>query len=389
MADLLETLELAPFRQRFPWLGPDLQTLRDSLRPFPSPPETGGIHFALPDGGRLFARLDVPALGPPRGLVVVVHGLGGSSDDGGQRRLGRALQAMDLAVLRLNLRGAGPGRPLAAGTYAAGCSADLLPVLEACRQLATELAGDGPPLPLAGVGISLGGTVLLNALLDCGRDRRPPPLDAMVGVSSPLDLAHCADHFERPRNRLYQSWMVRRLIQQTLNDPLPLSIVERTGLTGSARPRTIREFDALITAPRWGFADVATYYASCSPLSRLRQLLDALPVSGDRPGPLLLVHAMDDPWVPVAATRALAEASSSRRLDTAASCWPDVVLTPSGGHCGFHAAGDHAVQGRWSDRLVGRWLRWSLKGSHCRRAEDLAGIREPPGGEQEPQEPGS
>ncbi len=390
MGDLLETLELEPFRQRFPWLGPDLQTLRDSLRPIQGPPETEAIHFGLPGGGRLLARLDVPAPGPPWGLVVVVHGLGGSSDDGGQRRLGRALHAVGLAVLRLNLRGAGPGRPLAPGTYAAGCSADLLPVLEACRPLSEELAGNGPSLPLAGVGISLGGTVLLNALLDCG-DVRPPLLDALVGISSPLDLAHCADHFERPRNRLYQDWMVRRLIQQTLDDPLPLSPRERTGLTGSARPRTIRDFDTLITAPRWGFADVAAYYAACSPLSRIRLPLAAIPDVGNGPIPLLLVHAMDDPWVPVKATRALGEESFARGPGPGDRFCPDVVITPSGGHCGFHAPGDDALQGRWSDRLVARWLRWVLERSQHGSAEtpDGSGMSEPPGGEQEPQEPGS
>lgn len=362
MGDLLETLEVEPFRQRFPWLGPDLQTLRDTLRRVRFPLETGPVlSFALADGGQLCARLDVPAPGPPRGLIIVVHGLGGNSDDGSQRRLGQALNAVGFAVLRLNLRGAGPGRPLARGTYAAGCSADLLPVLGACRRLSKELAGGGPPLPLAGVGISLGGTVLLNALLDHGGNG-PPPLDAVVGLSSPLDLARCAAHFERPRNRLYQSWMVRRLIQQTLADPLPLSLGEREGLTGPAPPRTVREFDTLITAPRWGFATVADYYTACSPLSRLRQIPRTLSIAGDGPPPLLLVHAMDDPWVPVEATLTLAKATARRAPGAGPRPWPEVVISPSGGHGGFHAPGDRRLQGRWSDRLIARWLRRALGG---------------------------
>ncbi len=364
MVDLLKSLDLEPFRPCFPWLGPDLQTLRDTFQPLRCPPETGRLHpFPLADGGRLLARLDAPAPGPHRGLVVVVHGLGGSSDDGAQRRLGRALNAAGFSVLRLNLRGAGPGRPQARGTYAAGCSEDLLPVLGACRRLLEPLSGKGPPLPLAGVGISLGGTVLLNALLD-GDGGRPPPLDAVVGISSPLDLSHCAAHFERPRNRLYQGWMMRRLIQQTLDDPHPLSPDERMGLTGPARPRTIRDFDALITAPRWGFADVAAYYAACSPLSRLRQIRRRLPLSGEGPPPLLLVHAMDDPWVPVEPTLALAEECGFG--NPGPRPWPDVVITGAGGHCGFHAAGDGPLQGRWRDRLMARWLLRALGGAQGR-----------------------
>ena len=364
MSDLLETLKLGPFRQRFPWLGADLQTLRDTLRPPRPLPETGQLNeFALPDGDRLLARLDAPAPGPPHGLVVVVHGLGGGSDDCGQRRLGWALCGEGFAVLRLNLRGAGPGRPLARGTYAAGCSADLLPVLRACRRLAAELAGDGPPLPLGAAGVSLGGTVLLNALLDSD-SCRPPLLDALVSLSSPLDLAQCADHFDRSRNRLYQSWMVRRLIEQTLNDPQPLSGSERQQLTGPARPCSIRDFDALITAPRWGFTDAAAYYEACSPLFRLRHLLRETPAGGEFPTSLLLVHAKDDPWVPVDATLTLAEERSARLARARfgeVGPWPEVVITDAGGHCGFHAPGD-SPRGRWSDRLAALWLRRVLEG---------------------------
>lgn len=357
VSELLDTLKLAPFRQRFPWLGPDLQTLRDTLRASGSRSEEGLTkEFVLPDGDRLLARLDPPLVAPPGGLVVVVHGLGGGSDDAGQRRLGQALSAVGFAVVRLNLRGAGPGRPLAHGTYAASCSGDLLPVLRECRHLAAELAEGGSPLPLGAVGISLGGTALLNALLDHGC-ADAPLLDGVMCISSPLDLARCADAFSRPRNRLYARWMVRRLIAQTLADPRPLSAREREGLTGSARPRTIRAFDALITAPRLGFADVDAYYAACSPFPRLRQI--PREGMGETPPPVMLLHAMDDPWVPVGPALALAavgRGSMVREGGLEAGGWPEVVITPSGGHSGFHAPGDRST-GRWSDRLAALWLR--------------------------------
>lgn len=364
MSHFLETLELATFRQRFPWLGPDLQTLRDTLRVERSLPDMAqSLEFALPDGDRLLARLDSPSSALPRALVVVLHGLGGGSDDLGQRRLARTLVGVGCAVLRLNLRGAGPGRPLARGTYAANCTADLFPVLRACRRLASELAPPGRGLPLAAVGLSLGGTVLLNALL-AGADSSHPLLDALVCISSPLDLARCADGFDRPRNRLYQRWMVRRLIAQTLADPQPLSASEREGLTGAARPRTIRAFDALITAPRLGFANAAAYYAACSPLAALRQILQNPTEDRQLQPPLLLLHAKDDPWVPVEATLALAAEVSARpaaAADVVSRSWPQIVITPSGGHCGFHAPGD-SPQGRWSDRLTALWLKRVLFG---------------------------
>jgi predicted alpha/beta-fold hydrolase len=292
------------------------------------------------------------------------QGLGGARDAGGQRRLARALAAEEFAVIRLNLRGAGPGRHLARGSYAAACTADLLPVLRECRRLAAEWASPGHALPLGAAGISLGGTVLLNALLDSGADC-PPAVDALVTISSPLELAGCSDQFNRPRNRLYQHWMVRRLIQQTLLDPHPLSAGEREGLTGPGRPRTIREFDALITAPRWGFADVDAYYQACSPMTRLRQLLHSTPPTGAWRSPrLLLLHAKDDPWVPAEAIVTLKEEAWAGRSDNSeANSRPcaEVVITAHGGHCGFHAPEDTSG-GRWSDRLAARWLRRTLVG---------------------------
>jgi predicted alpha/beta-fold hydrolase len=351
VSHLLETLGLPPFQQRFPWLGPDLQTLRNTLRASNKTPlETGQtLEFALPGGDRLLARLDPPGLAPPKGLVVVVHGLGGNSDDEGQRRLGRALRHSNLAALRLNLRGAGPGRVVAKGTYAASCTADLLPALRECRTLAAQLTPGGGALPLAAVGLSLGGTVLLNALLATD-PQAPPLLDALVCVSSPLDLSSCADRFERPRNWIYQSWLVRRLIKQTLADPYGLLERERQGLRGPSRPFTIRGFDALITAPRWGFPGVMAYYDACSPLRRLQQVLHRLP-------PLLLVHAKDDPWVPVDAALSLAETIRvmERKGGVSAGLLPEVAITARGGHNGFHAPGD-SPDGCWSDRLAARWL---------------------------------
>lgn len=359
-----DLLGLPPFRERFPWLGADLQTLRNTIRAPRLPQESARtLRFLLPDGDCLLGRLDLPSPDPvrgrerPRGLVVVLHGLGGGSDDLGQRRLSLALLSQGFVVLRLNLRGAGPGRSLARGTYAASCSVDLLPVLGECRGLAAELAPGGTILPLGAVGLSLGGTVLLNALLDGleeGLD--PSPLDALVCISSPLDLPHCAAHMERPRNFLYQRWLVQRLIAQTLADPHGLAAQESLVLQGAERPRTIRAFDALITAPRWGFPGVAAYYQVCSPLPRLRESLL-------RSHRSLLVHAEDDPWVPVASTSFLAQEVVAARKDgrKVEGRLPEVWISAGGGHNGFHGRGDTAT-GCWSDRLASVWLARVLPG---------------------------
>ncbi len=345
MSQFPDHLGLSPFRQRSPWIGGDLQTLRDTLRPLRLPPDRAErLTIPLGDGGQLLGLLDRPADTAPAALVLVLHGLGGSSDGPGPRRLALALLAEGFAVLRLNLRGAGPGRPLARGTYCACSSEDLRPAVALARQLA-----DGRPL--YGAGISLGGTVLLNGSL------AGLALDGLVCVSSPLELHACAAQFERRRNRVYQRWLMQRLREQTLADPGGLLEAERRALAGPARARTIRAFDAAITAPRWGFDSVAAYYSTASPLTAL--------AAGTPLPPTLLLHAADDPWVPVGPLRQLAAALSDQAGaggdPTAPTAAPRIVITPRGGHNGFHAPGDGPAA-CWADRLAVAWLRRLSRG---------------------------
>jgi len=359
---LLQQLGVSSYHQRWPWLGGDLQTLRDTLRPVRLPPDQGQpLQIPVPalasgaaPAGQLLALLDRPLTeappAPPRALVLLLHGLGGSSRREGLRRLGLALQAEGFAVLRLNLRGADPGRHLAAGTYAARCDSDLLPVLARARQLAAELAAEaGLPqaLPLLGAGISLGGTMLLNAAL-----ASPGVLDGLFCASSPLDLAACSASIERPRNRIYQRWLLQRLVRQTLADPFGVSPEEAQALRHNP-PRTIRDFDAAITAPRWGFASVNAYYRGASPLPRLLENRKALP-------PTLLLQALDDPWVPADDARRL-QASLAAPGHGGDADPLTVVLTACGGHNGFHAPGDSLQGGCWSDRLALAWFNARLR----------------------------
>lgn len=339
-------LPSAPFQERWPWLGPDLQTLRDSLMPLALPVDRGEpLAIAVGQGASLLALQDQPLHGQPaRGLVLLLHGLGGSSQRQGVRRQALCLQAGGFAVWRLNGRGAGPGRPLAPGSYAASCNADLLPVLAQARR---QAAGR----PLLGVGLSLGGTMLLNALR-----QQPQALDGLVMISSPLDLQACSKQIEQPRNRLYQHWLLRQLVAETLADPFGVSPGERQALEKAGGPKTIRAFDAVITAPRWGYGSLDHYYAEASPLAFLLGL-GAMPSPSPLP-PTLILHAADDPWVPAAAAGQL-QLGQGAGADAQACL--QVCLTAKGGHNGFHGAGDGRLR-RWSDGLTVQWLNQLLVG---------------------------
>ena len=347
---LLEQLGIRAFHQRFPWWGGDLQTLRDTLRPVALPLDKGqpleievpALSSGAAGSGALLAFMDYPP--EPKALVVLLHGLGGSSRREGLRRLGLSLAQNGYAVMRLNMRGADPGRHLAGGTYAAQCNSDLLPVLNRARELCNSLGPAMTPLPLFGAGLSLGGTMLLNACysteaerLEAGLDPSICALDGLFCASSPLDLAACSASIERPRNRIYQRWLLQRLVRQTLADPFGVSDLENQELRGAQQPRTIRAFDSTVTAPRWGFEDVNAYYREASPLQHLIQSPQQLPST-------LLLQALDDPWVPACSAIDLQDAlPKSQPIQ--------LMFTRQGGHNGFHGRA-----GCWADDLAVSWF---------------------------------
>ena len=345
------------FQQRFPWIGGDLQTLRDTFVSEKLPLDSGEPYEipvpSLPtcDSGKghLLAFLDLPQdSSKTRGLVLLLHGLGGSSRRLGLRRMGLRFLQAGFGVLRLNLRGADPGRHLAGGTYAAQCNSDLMPVIKKARQLCEVLgensSGRKGPLPLFGAGISLGGTMLLNACLLNKQSFKSdkPLLDALICTSSPLDLEECSLSIERFRNSIYQRWLLKRLVRQTLADPFGVSDDEKEFLTSCNKenlPLTIRAFDSAITAPRWGYRDVNAYYLEASPLQSLCSALSEMP-------PMIFLQALDDPWVPAQGAKKLMETISFNQNSRV-----QVVLTKHGGHNGFHG-----VKGCWGDDLVQKWL---------------------------------
>jgi hypothetical protein len=174
--------------------------------------------------------------------------------------------------------------------------------------------------------------MLLNACLSV-----PRVLDGLFCASSPLDLADCSASIQRPRNRVYQRWLLKRLVRQTLADPFGVSAKELQDLSGDAAPRTIRAFDTAVTAPRWGFEDVEAYYREASPLLHLIAGQYKLP-------PTLLLQALDDPWVPASAALSLADALK-------ATSPIGLQFTQRGGHNGFHGRA-----GCWGDQLAAAWL---------------------------------
>jgi predicted alpha/beta-fold hydrolase len=317
-------LDLPPFVARAPWLGADLQTLRNMVRP-PRLAQGPGERLILPladgSGDCLAGLLQRPAGEPRAPLAVLVHGLSGSEASPYMQVSATALLACGHPVLRLNLRGAGPSRPLCRFQYHAGRSADLRDALEALDPALT----DGG---LVLLGYSLGGNMLLKFLAEYGPGL---PIRAAAAVSSPIDLAAAARRILAPRNRVYHWNLLRAMKVEALDNGAELSRGERRAVEAV---RTIIEFDDHFVAPRNGFADAADYYARNS----AEQFLPAIRV------PTLVVYALDDPWIPPDAYRRV-------EWSRAPHCHP--LLAAGGGHVGFHARDDRLP---WHDRALRAFL---------------------------------
>lgn len=305
-----------PFRPRFPWLGADLQTVRNTvlrraadLSPYPQ--QTLRIALADGTGDTLLGVYNVPQTPSTKPLVLLLHGLGGGAESFYVRNSAAAFLAAGFPTLRLYLRGAGPTRPLCRQHYHAGRSGDI----------ETALAALPPVLSAHGVvlmGFSLGGNMLLKFLGE--RGEATGPVIGGVAVSVPIDLAACCRAILKPRNTLYQRYILNRMKRDTLPAPdLPPRF-----RAAAESARNVYEFDDTFVGPINGWSGAAAYYAINSSTGYLTGIAQ----------PTVVIHAEDDPWIPIDCYRAVAwEKLPYLRL----------MLAKGGGHVGFH------------DRRLGLW----------------------------------
>lgn len=301
-----------------PWLTGNLQTVADRIRPrshdLAAVSSERRMLVAMQDGSgdSLAVRLHRPlsAARPDRPIVLVVHGLGGSIDSTYVRATALGLLRAGYSVARIDLRGVGDSSEHCRMLYHGGRTQDLRWVL---AELADQPEADG----VAAVGFSLGGNVTLKLL---GEPLDGLPVRAGVSVSAPLDLGAGVEHLRRRMAGLYQRFLVGRLKADTAASGLVLTEAERQDL---ARIRTLTQFDDLITAKHNGWRDAAEYYA----LNSSAQFLPNIEV------PTLVVHAIDDPVVPVAPYQAVDWEHLARHTPVRRA------VTRTGGHVGFHERG--------------------------------------------------
>jgi predicted alpha/beta-fold hydrolase len=253
--------------------------------------------------------------------VVIVHGLEGSSESQYVIGTGSKAWAAGMNVVRMNMRTCGGTDHLAHTLYHSGLSNDVAAVIR-------HLIEREKLQRIGAVGYSMGGNLVLKMAGDWGGDA-PAEMKAVAAVSPASDLAASADALHEPLNRLYEWRFLRNLMKRYRNK---ISLFPEIYKPAARSPRSLREFDDIITAPYSGFADADDYYDRAA----AARVVDKIAF------PALIIHAADDPFVRMTPeTRARLVAN------------PQVTLFESahGGHCAFLAS-PNGYDGRWAEREI-------------------------------------
>jgi hypothetical protein len=249
-----------------------------------------------------FLDLDWLRAGKDR-LVILSHGLEGSTRGGYIRGMAAALAAAGWDVMAWNFRGCSGEANRLPRSYHSGESGDL-------RRVIQHASPGYPEISL--IGFSLGGNVTLKYL---GEAPPHPSIKSAVAISVPVDLATCARALdERPGNRIYRHRFLATL-KAKMHDKA-LRFAREIDVRGLGTVRTFREFDNRFTAPLHGFNDAADYWTRSSS----KQFLLRITV------PTLLLSARNDPLLSPESFPE-AEAAQNQKLFLEA---PD-----TGGHVGF------------------------------------------------------
>lgn len=287
------------------WLpGGHLQTLYPFLLAAPAI-DYRRERWELEDGD--FLDVDwLDAADPSAPIVVLFHGLEGGSRGRYALSLMAAAQRRGWRAAVVQFRGTSGEPNRLPRAYHAGDAAEIELVVARFKTLFPQ-----PPLYL--VGVSLGGSAMLNWLGLQG-DNAKSRVRSAVAVSAPIDLVATGNTLDRGINRLlYANHFLKSLKAKAL------AKLERfPGLyDGEAvsRASTLREFDTLVTAPLHGYRDADDYWTRASS----KNVLDRIAV------PTLLINARNDPFMP------------AEYLPTADQISAEVTLEfpEEGGHVGF------------------------------------------------------
>ena len=275
--------------------------------------------WTTPDGDFIDVDhlLPLPGEAPPTQHLVMFHGLEGTSTSHYGMGFAAVARARGWSFSVPHFRGCSGEINRAPRAYHSGDFEEVGWILQRLR----ERAGS----PLLAAGISLGGNALLRWAQEAG-DSATATARAVAAISSPIDLSAAGAAIDTGFNRQVYA----RMFLASMKPKALAKWAQHPGLFDRERvraARTIFEFDDAFTAPLHGYTGTPDYWARAS----------AKPHLGRLRLPALLLHARNDPFVPIASI----PTPGTPGLGGATTLWQPA----HGGHVGF-------PQGRFPGRVL-------------------------------------
>jgi predicted alpha/beta-fold hydrolase len=242
-----------------------------------------------------------------KGIVTIFHGLEGSINSHYAHDMAANLQAQGYLVVLMHFRGCGGEQNLLPRAYHSGETEDAWYFLNWLNQ-------QYPTLKKVAIGYSLGANMLLKLL---GEQVQQKFLQAAVAISPPFRLEQCAASIDQGFSRLYQSYLLKSMVNNLLKKMRTIDYEDRLSITQDEvkKLKNFREFDENVTAPIHGFSGADDYYQRCSAVGFMKNIIT----------PTLVLHAKDDPFMNQEVLPTESELSANVRLE----------MSEKGGHCGF------------------------------------------------------
>ena len=209
-------------------------------------------------------------------LIVLFHGMEGSSDSHYARALAHQMHAQGWHFVVAHFRSCG-GIPASGRVfYNAGDTGELHHMLENLRKNFAHIYA---------VGVSLGGNALAKYMGEYGDKAL---CDGAAVISAPVDMSSAALSMHSfLSHRIYTPYLLNPIIKKALaND------ITKDEIDSIKAVNRISDFDDIFTAPRHGYRSNNHYYHASSALPYLIKVTK----------PLLLISAKDDPFLGFTAT---------------------------------------------------------------------------------------
>jgi predicted alpha/beta-fold hydrolase len=230
-------------------------------------------------------------------LIVLFHGMEGSSDSHYARALAYQMHAQGWHFVVAHFRSCG-GIPASGRVfYTAGDTGEVHHALQNLRQQYNNIYA---------VGVSLGGNALAKYMGEYGDQAL---CAGAAVISAPVDMSSAAITMHNfLSHRIYTPYLLNPIIKKALSND-----ISKEEIASIKAANRISDFDNIFTAPRHGYRSNNDYYRSSS----------ALPYLLGVTYPLLLISAKDDPFIGFTATPNDVSASVT------------ILETEHGGHIGY------------------------------------------------------